>query len=51
MAVMLAFSHVQADDGQSMVPRLSPSGGFVVLIATLDIDSKHGPAQPNVSFK
>ena len=30
---------------------LSPGGGFVVLISTLDIDSKHDSAQPSVCLK
>lgn len=32
------------------MPTLSPDG-FVVLIPTLDIDSKLGPAQPSVYIK
>lgn len=44
---MLAFSHIQDGDAQSLVPRLGPEEGFVVLIPTLDADSKHATAQPN----
>lgn len=45
------LSHIQGDAGQSLVPTFSPDEGFVVLISTLDIDCKHGPAQLSVYIK
>lgn len=51
MVFSLAFPHSQDEDGLSPMAGLRTDEGFVVLISTLDIDSKNGPAQPNVCLQ
>lgn len=43
----MPFLTFRDDDAQSLVPRLGPEEGFVVLIPTLDTDSKLATTQPN----